>query len=111
MIVQTAQYYLFLLLYLGVFVTCVVALVDALRRPSAAFVSASKRTKGFWGGVLGVAVVVSFVAIPLPGNIGARLGFLALAAAVAAIVYLVDVRPAVRPYGGGGRRPGRPGGW
>ena len=53
----------------------------------------------------------AFVAIPPPLGRG-LLGFLALASAVAAIVYLVDVRPAITPYSGrgGGRPGGRPGG-
>ena len=110
----TAQILIFLALYLMVFVLCVVAVVDLLRRPAQAFVSAGKRTKAFWGGILGVATAVAFVAIPPPLGIG-ELTFLALASAVAAIVYLVDVRPALAPYTRGprgpGRRPGGQGGW
>lgn len=105
-----AQILIFLVLYLLVFVTCVVAVVDLVRRPAQAFTSAGKRTKGFWGAVLGVATAVAFVAIPPPIGIGA-LSFLALGSAVAAMVYLVDVRPAITPYSGR-RGPGtRPGGW
>lgn len=110
--IVTAQVLIFLLLYLLVFVLCVVAVVDLLRRPTAAFVSAGKRTKGFWGAILGVATAIAFVAIPYPLGIG-ELQFLALGSAVAAIVYLVDVRPAVTPYSGrrGPRAPGGQGGW
>ena len=112
--IGTIQQYLFLALYLVVLVLCVVALVDVLRRPAGAFTSAGKRTRTFWLAVLAVATVVAFVAIPPPLGQG-YLGFLALVSAVGAIVYLVDVRPAIAPYsgrGGGGRgRPGgRPGG-
>lgn len=108
--IYTAQVFVFFVLYLMVLVACVVALVDLLRRPAQAFVSAGKRTKGFWGAILAVATAVAFVALPYPVGIG-QLQFLALASAVAAIVYLVDVRPAVTPYSGR-RGPGtRPGGW
>lgn len=112
--IRNAQVFVFLLLYLAVFVLCVVALVDALRRPTRAFVSAGKRTKGFWTLVLGLATAVAFVAVPWPVGIG-QLGFLALVGVVAAIVYLVDVKPAVQPYSGGrgGAGGGSPrgGGW
>lgn len=104
----SAQNLIFDLLMVGVFVLCVVALVDALRRPPAAFVSGGKRTKGFWGAILGVATAIAFVGMP---PLSARgILFLVVIAAVAAAVYLVDVRPAIAPYSGrGGGRPGR--GW
>lgn len=106
--VQVAVY---LALYVLVFVLCVVALVDALRRPARAFVVAGKRTKQFWSLLLGVATAVAFVALPWPLGIGA-MSFLALISAVAAGVYLADVRPAVRPYSGGSGRSGGPSrGW
>lgn len=112
------QYLVYLILYVVVFALAVWALVDLLTRPSQAFVSAGKRTKGFWGAILAAAVAISFVALPYPLGIG-QLGFLALAAAVAAIVYLVDVRPAVQGYSGrggrgsrgSGRGPSSRGGW
>lgn len=108
MFLFNAQAIVFLLLYLLVFVLCVVALIDLLRRPAPAFVNAGKRTKGFWGAILGVATAVAFVALP---PFDAPLGFLVLIAAVAASVYLVDVRPAVAPYSGRGGRGPRGGGW
>ncbi|WP_149204167.1 DUF2516 family protein [Actinotalea subterranea] len=106
---MTAQALVFFALYLLVLVFSVVALVDAARRPAQAFPAAGKRTKNFWLAVLGVATAVAFVAVPWPVGIG-ELQFLALGSAVAAIVYLVDVKPAVTPYSGGrGGRPGRGG--
>lgn len=125
MIVASVQVVVLFVLHLIALVMCVVALVDAARRPATAFTNAGKRTKGFWLAVLGVATAVAFVAIPYPLGIGA-LGFFAAAlAAAAAGVYLADVRPAVGPYSGtgsggwgprgrgpGGRGPGgRGGGW
>ena len=106
--IRNAQLFVFLLLYLGVFAMTVVALVDAARRPATAFPAAGKRTKNFWVAILGVATAVAFVAIPYPLGLG-LLSFLALGSAVAAIVYLVDVRPAVGPYSR--RRPGGGSGW
>ncbi len=70
------------------------ALADALYRPTAAFPAAGKLTKAAWAGILALALVLTwfFGAFSLFG----------IAAAVAAIVYLVDVRPAVQAL-----RPGR----
>lgn len=104
-----AQTLVYLALYLAVFVLSVYALVDAARRPARAFAVAGKRTKQFWTVLLGVATAVAFVALPWPLGIGA-LSFLALGSAVAAGVYLADVRPAVKPYSGG-RSGGPYGGW
>lgn len=111
--IVAAQTYVYFALYLAVFVLAVWAFADAVTRPAAAFVSAGKRTKGLWAAATGASAAVAFVALPWPFGIGA-LSFLALVAAVAAIVYLVDVRPAVRPYSGRGPRGGNPpsrGGW
>ena len=75
------------LLNLAVLVTCAIALVDALRRPAAAFVAHGKLTKPIWTGILVAAILVSLL-----------IGFFSLIgpfAVVAAIVYLVDVKPAL----------------
>ena len=105
------QLVVFLALYLVVFLMCLVALIDAARRKPKAFLDAGKRTKKFWILVLVAALAVSFVAIPWPVGIG-ELQFVALGSAVAAGVYLADVRPAVTRYSGGAQRPGGPrGGW
>lgn len=93
--VLTLQYVVMLLFFVAILVLSAWALIDALRRPPQAFVSAGKRTKNFWGAVLGVATVVAFLSVPL------GLGFpqfLGLLSAVAAVVYLVDVKPAIEPY-------------
>ena len=64
------------------------AFVDALIRPAAGFVAAGKLTKPGWAAITGLAIaVVYFFGV---------MSFLGLPAIVAAIVYLVDVRPAVR---------------
>ncbi|WP_129841170.1 DUF2516 family protein [Streptomyces sp. RFCAC02] len=77
----------------------VYALVHALFQREDAFRAADKQTKPFWLLILGIAVAVQFFLAML---------VLILAATVATIVYLVDVRPAVRSVTGG--RGGRGGG-
>jgi high-affinity K+ transport system ATPase subunit B len=74
----------FLIISLAILGLKVVALIDAATRPPAAFVAMDKQTKQFWLIVLVVALLVT------------PLGFLSIIGLVAAIVYLVDVRPAVR---------------
>ena len=69
--------------------TRVFALIDAATRPAAAFEAAGKLTKPAWLIILGLGVLVGLV---LPGVVG----LLNIAALIAAIVYIVDVRPAVR---------------
>ena len=72
-------------------------LIDALTRPPAAFVAAGKQTKQIWLAILGGSLLLCVL-----GAAG-YLGILGAVVAVAAIVYLVDVRPAVREM-----RPGGP---
>ncbi|MDP9437021.1 MAG: DUF2516 family protein [Actinomycetota bacterium] len=84
---------LFLVLDLGLFLLTAAAFVDCLRQDAAAFPAADKLTKQTWLVITGAALVLGFM-----------FGVLSLfgaAAAVASIVYLVDVRPAVH-----GLRPG-----
>ena len=64
------------------------AFVDALIRPAAGFVAAGKLTKPGWAAITGLAVLVIYFFTPM--------SFLGLPAVIAAVVYLVDVRPAVR---------------
>ncbi|MBP0452092.1 MULTISPECIES: DUF2516 family protein [unclassified Kitasatospora] len=79
------------------------ALVDAAARPEDAYRAADKKTKGFWVAVLGVAFGLDLL-------FGAKFltSFLTLGGLVAAIVYMVDVRPAIRELTGrGGDRDDR----
>ncbi|WP_222268377.1 DUF2516 family protein [Modestobacter marinus] len=65
------------------------AFVDAMVRPAAAFVAAGKLTKPGWMAITGIALLVLlWMQNPL--------SFLGLPAVIASVVYLVDVRPAVR---------------
>lgn len=75
------------------------ALGDAAIRPKEAFPAVDKQTKVFWLIILGLAVVVGFV---FPSGIG----LLNIVGVVAAAVYLVGVRPAVREVSGGRRGSG-----
>ena len=64
------------------------ALFHLVRTPSAAFPAASKQSKQFWGFLLGAALIARL-------TFASPLDLFGVIAAVAAIVYLVDVKPAV----------------
>lgn len=81
---------IFVLLALALFALKVWALVDACLRPQQAYYVAGKWTKVGWVAVLAVGALV-----------GQGVGLLGIASLVAAIVYLVDVRPALREVRGG----------
>ena len=85
----------FLALGLVAFVVEAWALIDAITRPSQAFVAAGKQTKQLWLIILGVAAVVG-LAFAIIG-VGPT-SILPVAAFVAAAVYLADVRPKVRSF-------------
>jgi hypothetical protein len=63
----------------------VFALVDALVRPANGFPAVGKLTKPIWATILAVAVLFT-----------GFLSFLGLLGIVATLVYLLDVRPALR---------------
>jgi hypothetical protein len=79
---------LFQVVVLALIVMKLFALIDALIRPARLYVAAGKQTKVFWAVILTLAVLINWY-------------FLWLAGIVAAIVYLVDVRPALREASGG----------
>lgn len=107
------QAVVFLALSLIIFGVCAWALIDVLRRPSAAFPWASKRPRPFWLAITAAATAVSFVCIPGPIGVSFLDPIFGFAAVAAAGVYLADVRPAVRGYRSPGRGRGgsRGGGW
>ncbi|MFD8571047.1 DUF2516 family protein [Streptomyces sp. NPDC057694] len=88
------------LLNLALIVFSGFALVDAAIRREDAFRAADKKTKPFWLIVLALAFIVNWIF--------GILSFLPIIGLIATIVYMVDVRPAVRQIsgGGGGRRGG-----
>jgi len=80
------------------------ALVDALRRPSAAFPAAGKRTKPLWLIITGVAAAIGLYSATYESQagVGVVIGILPVAAFIGAAIYLTDVRPRVREVGGRG---------
>ena len=84
-----------LLLLVGLAVVAVKAwaLVDACTRRGPAFPAAGKLTKPAWIAILVAALVLGGTSI---------FGIFGLVGIVAATVYLVDVRPAVREISSGG---------
>lgn len=64
------------------------ALVDAILRPAPTFPAADKLTKAAWLWILGLTLAAHIV-------FASPLGLLSLAGTIAALVYLLDVRPAV----------------
>jgi hypothetical protein len=73
----------FLVIFVGIVLVKLFALIDASTRPAAGFVYHDKKTKQFWLLILVGALVTSYF------------GFLSIIGLVAALVYLVDVRPAL----------------
>lgn len=86
------------------------ALVDAVMQRPEAFVAADKLTKAKWLIILGLATALSFASLPRVWWAAGLPGLFSIASAVAAAVYLVDVRPALRRMTGrGGNRRGNQG--
>lgn len=79
----------------------VFVLVDAALRREDAFRATDKQTKQFWLIILGLNLAINILPIGL--------FFLQIIGLIAVIVYMVDVRPALKSISGGGGR-GRRGG-
>ena len=79
-----------LVITLLVFVLQAWAFVDAVSHKPEVFVAADKLTKPAWLIILGLALAVHMLFWANP------IGFLNLIGTVAAIVYIVDARPALR---------------
>jgi hypothetical protein len=75
----------------------VFAFADAALRPTAAYEAAGKLTKVAWLLFLGIAAAFDFFW-------GSVTSILTIAGTVAAIVYIVDVRPALRQISPRGRK-------
>lgn len=86
---------------LVLFLFALFAFIDAAIHREDAYRAADKNTKAFWLIILGIAAaVMKFFSI---------LSFLPVIGLIAVIVYMVDVRPALRAARGGGSRFGRGG--
>lgn len=84
-----------LALTLIVVVLEIVSFIDASIRPSRAYEAASKQSKAFWLVILGVATAATLV-----GVVGV-FGIFGIIGLIAALVYRLDVRPAIRELGRG----------
>ncbi|MEU7045836.1 DUF2516 family protein [Streptomyces varsoviensis] len=85
---------------IGLLVFTLVAFIDAAIHREDAYRAADKQTKPFWLIILGIAAAVNlFMGI---------LSFLPIIGLIATIVYMVDVRPALKQVSGrrGGPRRG-----
>jgi hypothetical protein len=83
--------------------TALYALVHSVTQRSDAFAAAGKLSKPAWLGINAGAVLLSLLAALQP-----RTGIpslFAIIAITASLVYIVDVRPAVREVSGGGPSP------
>ncbi len=83
------QVLVYVVLYYGTLALTVWAFADALVRPAAGYVAAGKLTKPAWLGITALAALIIFAT-------KSPMSLFGLPAVIAAVVYLVDVRPAVR---------------
>ena len=97
------------ILLVAAFVMEAWAFVDALRRPTAAFPAAGKRTKPLWLIITGVSLAVGLFSAAYDVSL---ISILPIAAFIGAAIYLTDVRPKVKEFGAGGSsRQGPYGPW
>lgn len=89
------------LINLVILALAVFAFVDGAIRREDAYRAADKQNKQFWLIILGIAVVVNLL-VPMV--------LLQIIGLIASIVYIVDVRPAIKQIAGGGRGGRRKGG-
>ena len=87
-------YWIWQLIYLVTFVASLYALIEALRTPAQAFEIMDKQTKKLWVILTGVASGLSLLAV-LSGT-----GMFVILGLVATLIFLLDVRPAVKGTGG-----------
>ncbi len=85
--------YLTLVVMFVLLAVTIFAFVNSLLYSAESYVAAGKLTKPAWGAITALALVLGYLSPPL--------SFFWLPAVIGAVVYLVDVRPAVR-----GRRRG-----
>lgn len=84
------------LISLALFLFALFAFIDAALHREDAYRAADKNTKGFWLIILGISAVVM--------KLFSILSFLPIIGVIATIVYMVDVRPALRQVSGRGPR-------
>ncbi len=86
--------YFFVALAVAAFVVEIWAFVDCISRPAQAFQAVGKLSKTIWLIILGVAFVLGLYAAAY----GGITGILAVAAFVAAAIYLADMRPKLKEF-------------
>jgi hypothetical protein len=98
---HSTQLLIVFVLSVGAFTVEVWAFVCALKAPSGAYALAGRLSKRAWVGITAAAAAIGLAALPTPFLAVPFGGILSIAAIVAALVFLVGVRPKVR----GPRRP------
>lgn len=104
-IIGEVQQYVALALCVACIGVQVYALIDCVKRPPQAFQMTGNQTKVLWLVITGVGLALGILAFPDPMTLRA------IAGTVAAVVYLVRVKPAVSNFGGGGGPRRSSGGW
>lgn len=94
--IRDVEYWILQVLYWSLLAMRVWAFVDCLVRKTAAFPAAGKLTKPAWAIITLLSALIGWYFDP-PLNL---LSFFSL---IATLVYLTDVRPAVRQISGGSR--------
>lgn len=92
-LIDRMQFWIDVVLYYGLLLLRVWAVVDCATRKATAFQAANKLTKPAWLLILVISAAL--------GSLFAPLDILPLITVVVAAVYLADVRPAVRDISGG----------
>ncbi|WP_093787958.1 DUF2516 family protein [Actinacidiphila guanduensis] len=101
-VLVTGFYSVIALISWALLLLAIFAFIDAAIHREDAYRAADKNTKGFWLIILGIAAVVM--------KLFSIMSFLPIIGLIAVIVYMVDVRPALRNVSGRGGGSGR-GGW
>lgn len=99
-IVRQLYYWTDHLIWAGLIVLRVWALIDCLTRKAAAFPAANKLTKPAWAAILLISGALGTLLGP-PTTPSTTLSVFSLVSTVVSSIYLADVRPAVREISGG----------
>lgn len=92
--ISSFQHLIVLALTLAAFIVELVAFIDSLRFKDEVYRAAGKQGKALWCIMLGIAAALGLVSLPPLGSGG--FGFLTIAGFIAAAVYMLDVRKALR---------------
>jgi hypothetical protein len=101
-LIHVAQFVIFGVLSIGLFLIEVWAFVNALRFRADAYTAADKRTKAFWCVLTGVAFLLGLLGLPIVGGPGSSMLFMLIGIGIAGI-FLADVYPALKAVMGRSR--------